>query len=347
MRAAGRSQRVARRTPEPDLTLEQISGRVPQASAFALHGDVLTVHADNFAWLPDRSIALVLTDPPFNIARESNFHTYEGNTIHSYQLDGDKGWDSYSHPQFIALLGAWAGEFARVLRPGGAFAIFCADAYVSHLMEALTAAELKPRRVITWRKPNAVPVNRRYMPMSACEYVVVGVKKGKDAVFNADLPLDDVATLAEVEAPLVADKVATIVSAEIRRRVQELEAAGTARPAAVSELVRAALGEVADEAAARVRRMYKADVFPACVPNYVEHNSKAGNRLHPTEKPVPVLRYLAALLSRPGDVVLDPFGGSGSTGEAVRAVGRRAVIVERDAEYYGKLTTRLRRPELP
>jgi DNA modification methylase len=78
-----------------------------------------------------------------------------------------------------------------------------------------------------------------------------------------------------------------------------------------------------------------------CVPNHVSFNSKAGNRLHPTEKPVPLLRYLVSLLSKPGDVVLDPFGGSGSTAEAAQALKRHAVLVEMDAEFYGREVKRL------
>ena len=39
------------------------------------------------------------------------------------------------------------------------------------------------------------------------------------------------------------------------------------------------------------------------------------------------------LVTRPGDVVLDPFGGSGTTGVAAVAEGRRVILVERDPRY--------------
>ena len=136
-------------------------------------GDIRLVNDDGFAWLPDQSIDLVLTDPPFNIARDTNFHTYEHNTINSYRFDAEKGWDSYTPDEFKELLKRWALEFERVLRPGGSFAIFCADEYLSDLISALKDAKLKPRRTLTWRKPNAVPVNRKHMMMSACEYIVL------------------------------------------------------------------------------------------------------------------------------------------------------------------------------
>jgi site-specific DNA-methyltransferase (adenine-specific) len=77
------------------------------------------------------------------------------------------------------------------------------------------------------------------------------------------------------------------------------------------------------------------------VPNFVNFNSKAGNRLHPTEKPVNLLRYLIELLSKPGDVLLDPFAGSSSLGEAAVISKRSAILVERDEEFYLKGSKRI------
>lgn len=53
-------------------------------------------------------------------------------------------------------------------------------------------------------------------------------------------------------------------------------------------------------------------------------------RVHPTEKPVPLLEYLIEKSTEPGDLVLDPFGGSGNVGVAARNKGRRAVVIELD-----------------
>src|SRR5262249_11665913 len=49
----------------------------------------------------------------------------------------------------------------------------------------------------------------------------------------------------------------------------------------------------------------------------------SGNRLHPTQKPVAPLKKLIGSFTRPGQVVLDPFCGSGSTLAAARALERR------------------------
>jgi len=307
----------------------------------------LFVRDDNFAFVPDASVDLVLTDPPFNIARKSNFHTWEHNTIHNYQVDGDKGWDTFTPEQFRDQLNAWCLEFARVLRKGGSVAVFCADAYVSHLMDAMTSAGLIPKRTFTWRKPNAVPVNRGSLPMSACEFIVWGVKPKAKWTFNADVPtaaaVVDPGSI-EIEAAIVADKVATVVARAVRRAVMEDVGSGSHSSADVLEVVEQALRDASSHALDRVDNLYVEDTLRACVPNYAEHASATGkSRIHPTEKPVGLLRYLIALFSRPGDLVLDPFGGSGSTGVAAVELGRSVVLIEREEDFFAAASDRLHR----
>lgn len=55
---------------------------------------------------------------------------------------------------------------------------------------------------------------------------------------------------------------------------------------------------------------------------------------HPFEKPISLLERLIALYTNPGDVILDPFAGSGSTLWAARNLGRSAIGIEKSSEYY-------------
>jgi DNA modification methylase len=55
--------------------------------------------------------------------------------------------------------------------------------------------------------------------------------------------------------------------------------------------------------------------------------------VHPTVKPVALMRWLVRLVAPPDGVVLDPFTGSGTTGIAAALEGRRFVGIEREAEY--------------
>lgn len=59
---------------------------------------------------------------------------------------------------------------------------------------------------------------------------------------------------------------------------------------------------------------------------------KAGK--HPTQKPIALLEHFVKLLSNEGDLVVDPFMGSGSTGVVCKKMGRNFVGVEFDKEYY-------------
>lgn len=64
-----------------------------------------------------------------------------------------------------------------------------------------------------------------------------------------------------------------------------------------------------------------------------------GKKLHSTEKPLPLLERIVAACTRPGDLVLDPFAGTGTTGEAALRLGRRYFLIEQQSLYveYGIL----------
>lgn len=68
---------------------------------------------------------------------------------------------------------------------------------------------------------------------------------------------------------------------------------------------------------------------------------------HPTVKPLELMRWLVRLVTPPGGVVLDPFAGSGTTGEAVFLEGFDAVLVEREREYCELIKARLSKPMSP
>jgi DNA modification methylase len=59
----------------------------------------------------------------------------------------------------------------------------------------------------------------------------------------------------------------------------------------------------------------------------------ARNDLHPTQKPVALVERAVRNSSKSRDIVLDPFGGSGSTLIACEKVGRQARLIELDPRY--------------
>lgn len=66
---------------------------------------------------------------------------------------------------------------------------------------------------------------------------------------------------------------------------------------------------------------------------------------HPTEKPVPLLREFIESSSRPGDRVLDPCAGIGSTAVAAILSGRRVVVIEIDPTYAAMAVERIKNAE--
>lgn len=63
--------------------------------------------------------------------------------------------------------------------------------------------------------------------------------------------------------------------------------------------------------------------------------------VHPTIKPVDLMRWLTRLVTPPGGTILDPFAGSGTTGMAAMAEGFSAVLIEREAEYIADIQRRI------
>ncbi|MCA3628420.1 MAG: site-specific DNA-methyltransferase [Methylobacterium sp.] len=62
---------------------------------------------------------------------------------------------------------------------------------------------------------------------------------------------------------------------------------------------------------------------------------------HPTVKPVDLMQWLCRLITPPGGLVLDPFAGTGTTGEAAWRGGFRALLFEREVEYQADIARRM------
>jgi len=75
-----------------------------------------------------------------------------------------------------------------------------------------------------------------------------------------------------------------------------------------------------------------------------ERNEK---RIHPTQKPVALMERIIAQHTNPGDLILDPYAGSGSTLRAAKNLGRRAIGCEISADYCAVIVRRLAQSVLP
>ncbi len=68
---------------------------------------------------------------------------------------------------------------------------------------------------------------------------------------------------------------------------------------------------------------------------------------HPTEKPVALPAWFIRLHTAPGETILDPFAGSGTTGRAAKDLGRRAILVEMEERFCEMAARRMAQEVLP
>jgi hypothetical protein len=85
---------------------------------------------------------------------------------------------------------------------------------------------------------------------------------------------------------------------------------------------------------------------PVTVPRFfytakADSNDRIGSK-HPTVKPLDLMQWLVKLITPPGGVTLDPFAGSGTTGEAAWREGFRAILIEREDEYQAEIAHRMK-----
>lgn len=296
----------------------------------SLQGDCLSV-ADQ---IKDNSIDLLLTDPPYNISDNGAKPVWidpetgkNKNTIHSQRFSEnfEENWDSVGHDEFLTQMTQWSQMWFKKVRKGGSFAVFISDQYISHLWQIMEQVGFEPKRIWTWKKPAAVPFNRQVNPVSACEYILWGIKPGGKRTFNADAVEGTI-----VERYASADKISSIVYKYITQ--------GLSLDLAFSKALQDSKEMLAN------RKKADDGSIQCIIPNTITYSGGLGkDKIHPTQKPVEILEYFVQLLSNKNDTVLDTFGGSGATAIAAYNLDRQCTIIERDSKMFIKMKERLDR----
>ena len=247
-----------------------------------IYGDALEI----LPTLPDDSIDLILTDPPFNISREVVIHRrqnpqkykFVGKDISLDFGEWDKQWES--DEEYIEWCYKWLRECFRILRKGGHFVSFIDKFKVSYFVDFARRNGMIPRQCLFWLKNNPVPRARRNNFMEALEQCVWFTKETTSrefATFNYQLG----------QSP---------------------------------------------------------NYFVHCI---VGHTTKSdGERVHTTQKPIAFCEWLISYLSNEGDVVLDPFMGSGATCIAALKLDRKYIGIEIDKKYFEQAKERIRKIEI-
>ena len=85
--------------------------------------------------------------------------------------------------------------------------------------------------------------------------------------------------------------------------------------------------------------------YGRAVPNVFKNTDQDSPRIHPNQKPLKLICDLMQCVTKPGDTVLDPFLGSGTTAMACKKLQRKIIGFERELEYYNKIQKRLKGEE--
>jgi site-specific DNA-methyltransferase (cytosine-N4-specific) len=78
---------------------------------------------------------------------------------------------------------------------------------------------------------------------------------------------------------------------------------------------------------------------------YIKESKATGRKVHPARFPAELPRFFIQFLTDPGDLVIDPFAGSNTTGAVAEQLGRNWIAVEKSREYATDSELRFTEPE--
>jgi site-specific DNA-methyltransferase (adenine-specific) len=128
---------------------------------------------DGINKLPNNSVDCVITDPPYNISRETNFHTLGNRGTAMNYGEWDKDFDLVS----------WINLLPRILKSGANIIIFNDWKNLTTISEAMEKNGITPKRCLVLNKSNPAPFNRDRLFVNDVEFMVWGTF-GKGWVFN-------------------------------------------------------------------------------------------------------------------------------------------------------------------
>jgi DNA modification methylase len=305
----------------------------------------LLLHADSLALLPELptgSIEAVLTDPPYGIGF------------------GGEAWDGGTLTNAAAFqrwTSGWAAEVLRVLKPGGWLAAFGAPRTVHRLVAGVEDAGFEVRDQLLWLYAQGVPKSHTYPGgLGVC------LKPAYEPVLLARKPLEGTleANLARYGTGALQIDAARVPRREGGRGFWPANLALTHDPKCRRGRCQpdcpVALIDTEPRPGREVSRLFFASkanrrereagceglaLTEVPIPLRKGGAVRLVRNIHPTVKPLALMRWLTRLVCPPGGTVLDPFTGSGSTGAAGVLEGRRFVGIERDSRYVPVACARL------
>lgn len=284
--------------------------------------------------LEDESVDLILTDPPYG--------TIKGMTRthgHAVTLRRRNDWD------VVVDIPSMLEEFHRVLRPNGRALIFGNNTYTQNLRNH-SNTYMKYTYPLYWIKNKfGTPLSAKVAPLSYVEDISVFSKQfGKNTQQRE--------YMRKVFNYIGEDRKEIAEQSGLSRSVidscwYKTKQFRTPTENTYNKLIEAFnIQEMEGYMTHEQLLILKEEESPKAVFNIPEgkrHNSNmfevqkdsyGNNTFHATQKPVELMRQIIEIYSNEGDVVLDAFMGSGSTGIACIQTDRKFIGIELDEEYF-------------
>lgn len=209
-------------------------------------------------------------------------------------------WDDFeSHEEYLAWSREWIEQAARVLKNTGTLYV-CGYSEVLADVKVAAMPFFKGCRWLIWHYKNKANLGSDW---GRSHESIVHFRKSKDFIFNID----------DVRIPYGAHTLKY-----------------PSHPQAVtSNFGKNGAGKKRDHWLPHPKGAKPKDVID--IPTTC--NGMGEKTPHPTQKPEELLRKIVLASSRPGDVVLDPFSGSGTTAVVAEQLGRRWLACDQSAEY--------------
>ena len=252
--------------------------------------------------IPDGTIDLIFTDPPYN----ANINY------------GDTYRDNLSLDSYLNTVREWVAEYKRILSDKGTLYFMNYPELNARILPILSdEMGLKYQNWITWHYPSNIGHSKRKFTRS--HRSILFYTKTDKYTFNKD------AMLQPYKNPNVG---------KIKRKIE----AGSRGRGAYDALNPYDLAEMlySEYTQNHTKPIVRPDISDNEViyMNLLKNVSKDRlNKLHPCQLPLELIRRFIAVSSNEGDVILDPFSGTFTTGLASATLNRNSVGIEINPEY--------------
>lgn len=299
-----------------------------------IEADSLTL----LAKLPENSIDAIVTDPPYGIG----FHG------EAWDGAGKAGKQPRGGEAFAAWARTWAAECLRILKPGGHLLAFAAPRTFHRLSIGIEDAGLELRDVVMWvyaqgaPKAHKLPGGLAPMLKPAYEPILLA-RKPLAGTTPRNVEVWGTGAL-NIEASRVNGYWPAHLTLSHAPSCTEGRCTGDC-PAGLLDAAHPGLRPsrlfFCSKASKRERETGCDELPLRSDLLYSRPAVRLRRNIHPTVKPLALMRWLVALVTPPGGVVLDPFAGSGSTGIATILERRMFLGIEREAAYVDIACARL------